>query len=196
MRGPAVIYVGNLPDKVREQDLLEVFEKYGRIRAVDIKMPPRPPPFAFVEFEEPRDAEDAAHARDGYEMLGSKLRVELAKGGNPRARGQMRGPVSARRTGTGYRVQIKNLPPSASWQDLKDFFRQIVKPSFTEVYREAGAAVGVAEFDTYDDMRYAIDKLDRSEFKNPFEKTTIRIYEDDGRGGGGGGGVLALGAAS
>ena len=27
MRGPAVIYVGNLPDKVREQDLLEVFEK-------------------------------------------------------------------------------------------------------------------------------------------------------------------------
>ncbi len=28
--------------------------QYGRIRNIDLKLPPRPPAFAFVEFENPR----------------------------------------------------------------------------------------------------------------------------------------------
>jgi hypothetical protein len=28
--------------------------QYGQIRAIDIKLPPRPPPFAFVEYDDPR----------------------------------------------------------------------------------------------------------------------------------------------
>jgi len=28
--------------------------QYGRIRHIDLKTPPRPPAFSFVEFEEPR----------------------------------------------------------------------------------------------------------------------------------------------
>jgi len=49
-----LVYVGNLPDDVRERDIDDLFGKYGRIRSVDIKMPARPPPFAFVEFDDPR----------------------------------------------------------------------------------------------------------------------------------------------
>jgi hypothetical protein len=30
--------------------------QFGAIRAIDIKIPPRPPPFAFIEFAEPRCA--------------------------------------------------------------------------------------------------------------------------------------------
>jgi len=52
-----------------------------------------------------------------------------------------------------------------------------VKPSFTDVYRERGEAVGVAEFETFEDMQYAIRKLDDTEFKNPFEKSYIRMIE-------------------
>lgn len=63
-----------------------------------------------------RAAEDAAHARDGYDFYGTTLRVELARGGNPR--GPPRGPTN-RRAGTGFRVLIRGLPASASWQDLK-----------------------------------------------------------------------------
>lgn len=62
-----------------------------------------------------RAAEDAAHARDGYDFYGTTLRVEIARGGNPR--GPPRGPTN-RRPGT-FRVTIRGLPPSASWQDLK-----------------------------------------------------------------------------
>lgn len=64
-----------------------------------------------------RAAEDAAAARDGYDFYGSTLRVELARGGNPR--GPPRGPTSRRPNASQYRVLIRGLPPSASWQDLK-----------------------------------------------------------------------------
>lgn len=47
-----LVYVSNLPDDVRERDIDNIFGKYGRIRAVNIK--PRPPPFAFVEFSDRR----------------------------------------------------------------------------------------------------------------------------------------------
>lgn len=59
----------------------------------------------------------------------------------------------------------------------QDHFRQVVKPCFTDVYRERGEAVGVAEFETMEDMRTAIRRLDDTEFKNPFEKSYIRIIE-------------------
>jgi splicing factor, arginine/serine-rich 1 len=49
-----LVYVGNLPEDVRDRDLDDLFAKYGRIRSVDIKHPQRPPPFAFVEFDDPR----------------------------------------------------------------------------------------------------------------------------------------------
>ena len=61
-----------------------------------------------------RDAEEASRRRDGVEFLGARLRCEVAKGGDARANHR---PVSAR--STGYRVLIKGLPRSASWQDLK-----------------------------------------------------------------------------
>ena len=65
--------------------------------------------------------------RDGYDFYGSRLRVELAKGAGGGFRG---GPPPGRGFGgapppgfrprqTGFRVLIKGLPMSASWQDVK-----------------------------------------------------------------------------
>lgn len=53
----------------------------------------------------------------------------------------------------------------------------MVKPCFTDVYRDRGEAIGVAEFETMEEMRTAIRRLDDTEFKNPFEKSYIRIIE-------------------
>lgn len=82
---------------------LEKFtSQYGRIAHIDLKVPPRPPGYAFVEvcpelaklfvsffnflyscpfnkrvlqFEDARDAEDAIRGRDGYDFDGHRLRV-------------------------------------------------------------------------------------------------------------------------
>lgn len=70
-----LVYVGNLPADIKEREVEDLFYKYGRIKSIDLKTPPRPPAFAFVEFEDSRDAADAVRGRDGYDFEGSRLRV-------------------------------------------------------------------------------------------------------------------------
>jgi len=44
--------------------------QYGRILDIDLKISPRPPGYAVVEFEDPHDADDAIYGRDGYNFDG------------------------------------------------------------------------------------------------------------------------------
>ncbi|XBI71641.1 hypothetical protein VPH35_065806 [Triticum aestivum] len=196
-RWSRTIYVGNLPGDIREREVEDLFYKYGRIVDIDLKVPPRPPGYAFVEFEDPRDAEDACAGRDGYNFDGNRLRVEPAHGG--RGSG---GPSHDRSSSFGggggggggggrrgvsrhtdYRVLVTGLPSSASWQDLKDHMRRAGDVCFAEVYHEGGGTLGIVDYTNYDDMKYAIKKLDDTEFKNAFSKGYIRVKEYDGKCG-------------
>ncbi|CAK5010012.1 unnamed protein product [Meloidogyne enterolobii] len=73
------VYVGGLPEDATSEELDDAFHKFGRIRKIWVAR--RPPGFAFVEFDDGRDAEDAVHALDGSRLCGVKVRVELAVGG-------------------------------------------------------------------------------------------------------------------
>ncbi|XP_062181377.1 serine/arginine-rich-splicing factor SR34-like isoform X3 [Phragmites australis] len=185
-RNSCTIYVGNLPGDIREREVEDLFYKYGRIVDIDLKIPPRPPGFAFVEFEDPRDAEDAIYGRDGYDFDGNRLRVELAHGGRgPSFFDRSSSYSSVGRRGafrrSDYRVMVTGLPSSASWQDLKDHMRRAGDVCFSDVYREAGATIGVADYTNYEDMKRAIRKLDDSEFRNAFSRTYIRVREYDSK---------------
>ena len=57
------VYVGNLFEDTKEEEIDEEFSRYGRIRNVWVAR--NPPGFAFVEFEDPQDAEDACRKLDG-----------------------------------------------------------------------------------------------------------------------------------
>ncbi|KAG2243403.1 hypothetical protein Bca52824_094749, partial [Brassica carinata] len=59
---------------ISAREVEDLFSKYGPVVQIDLKIPPRPPGYAFVEFEDPRDAEDAIHGRDGYDFDGHCLR--------------------------------------------------------------------------------------------------------------------------
>eukprot|EP00658_Telonema_sp_P-2_P043933 TRINITY_DN317_c0_g1_i2.p2 TRINITY_DN317_c0_g1~~TRINITY_DN317_c0_g1_i2.p2 ORF type:complete len:155 (-),score=26.86 TRINITY_DN317_c0_g1_i2:53-517(-) len=72
------LYVGNLPGDVREREIDDLFYKYGRIRDISIKGGSQGPAFAFVEFDDSRDAEDAIRGRDGYDFDRNRIRVEMA----------------------------------------------------------------------------------------------------------------------
>ncbi|KAF4391506.1 hypothetical protein F8388_008910 [Cannabis sativa] len=74
--GNTRLYVGRLSSRTRSRDLDRLFSRYGRVRDVDMKRD-----FAFVEFGDPRDADDARYSLDGREFDGSRLIVEFAKGG-------------------------------------------------------------------------------------------------------------------
>ncbi|AQL06760.1 Serine/arginine-rich-splicing factor SR34 [Zea mays] len=190
-RWSRTIYVGNLPGDIREREVEDLFYKYGKIVDIDLKVPPRPPGYAFVEFEDPRDAEEAIAGRDGYNFDGHRLRVEAAHGGRGNASSHDRssgfgGGGGARRgvsRHSEYRVLVTGLPSSASWQDLKDHMRKAGDVCFSEVYREGGGTVGIVDYTNYDDMKYAIKKLDDTEFRNAFGRAYIRVKEYNGKRG-------------
>eukprot|EP00468_Gymnochlora_sp_CCMP2014_P003990 CAMPEP_0167764516 /NCGR_PEP_ID=MMETSP0110_2-20121227/14084_1 /TAXON_ID=629695 /ORGANISM="Gymnochlora sp., Strain CCMP2014" /LENGTH=315 /DNA_ID=CAMNT_0007651945 /DNA_START=271 /DNA_END=1218 /DNA_ORIENTATION=- len=78
-RGPSTkIYVGNLPMDVRESEIEDMYSKFGRISRIDLKTPSRPPAYAFVEFEDERDAEDAVKETNGTKFGRDPLRVEFS----------------------------------------------------------------------------------------------------------------------
>ncbi|KAG6967620.1 hypothetical protein JG688_00006220 [Phytophthora aleatoria] len=144
---------------IRTREVEDIFYKYGRIRDIDVKFPSRPPAFAFVDFEDARDAEDAIRGRDGYDYDGARLRVEPANGGRREsardsARGSARYPRNVRGNGE-FSVEVSNLPPRVSWQDLKDFMRKAGDVVFTEVDGRGG---GVVEYSNKRDMKYAKEK--------------------------------------
>ncbi|CAL5380656.1 unnamed protein product [Camellia sinensis] len=182
-RASRTLYVGNLPGDIREREVEDLFYKYGRIVDIDLKIPPRPPGYAFVEFEDYRDAEDAIRGRDGYNFDGNRLRVELAHGGRGSSSvdryssysgGSSRGGVSRR---SDYRVLVTGLPSSASWQDLKDHMRRAGDVCFSQVFRDRDGMRGIVDYTNSDDMKYAIRKLDDSLFRNQFSRAYIRVME-------------------
>ncbi|KAL6864700.1 hypothetical protein ACP4OV_015851 [Aristida adscensionis] len=108
--GGTRLYVGRLSSRTRSRDLEYVFSKYGRsfsvfyatrevcggrvplvelvaivpkfvedfgegIREVELKRD-----YAFIEFSDPRDADDARYNLDGRDVDGSRIIVEFAKG--------------------------------------------------------------------------------------------------------------------
>ena len=47
------IYVGNLPPDVKTRDIEDLFYKFGKINFINLK-DKNSPPFAFIEFDDPR----------------------------------------------------------------------------------------------------------------------------------------------
>uniref|UniRef100_K3WQS6 RRM domain-containing protein n=1 Tax=Globisporangium ultimum (strain ATCC 200006 / CBS 805.95 / DAOM BR144) TaxID=431595 RepID=K3WQS6_GLOUD len=161
----ARVFVGNLPPDTREQDLEKKFDKFGRIRSIQIKFPQRPPAFAFIEYEDERDADDAVRELHGQHFGGNRLRVEISRG-----RGEANsGSIGDRQRGTQHRVEVSNLPTSVSWQDLKDFLRDGGDVVHADVDRRGN---GVASFATFEDMERTILKLDDKELQG--ERIRIR----------------------
>ncbi|KAM9820461.1 serine/arginine-rich splicing factor 9 [Neosynchiropus ocellatus] len=188
------IYVGNLPLEVQERDIEDLFFKYGKIREIELKNNRGTIPFAFIRFEDPRDADDAVYGRNGYAYGDSKLRVEY-----PRSNGSKFGPMGAGRGRGGgagggpngrfgpptrrseFRVIVTGLPASGSWQDLKDHMREAGDVCFADVTRDGE---GIVEFIRREDMEYALRRLDRTEFRShQGENAFIRVFEDRGNPG-------------
>ncbi|PIK41431.1 putative serine/arginine-rich splicing factor 1B-like isoform X3 [Apostichopus japonicus] len=194
------VYVGNLPPDIREKDLTDLFYSYGNISHIELKRNQHSAgtPFAFVEFENKRDAEDAKFGRNGFDYDGYNLRVESPKGsarggyhdrggggrssfgggegrggGGGGGGGRPKGPPPRR---SDYRCLVTGLPPTGSWQDLKDHMREAGDVCYTDVYNDG---TGVVEFVRMQDMEYAIRNLDHSQFKShQGEVRRIVVRED------------------
>jgi RNA recognition motif-containing protein len=82
MRVPKKIYVGNLPFSTTDEDLEELFAKYGKVssaKVVSDRETGRSRGFGFVEMEDGAAASEAIRALDGTELDRRSLRVNEAR---------------------------------------------------------------------------------------------------------------------
>ncbi|KAF8379763.1 hypothetical protein HHK36_029212 [Tetracentron sinense] len=77
------VFCGNFEHETRQSDLERLFAKYGRVDRVDLKSGKRNPDlavvlrFAFVYFDEERDAEDAIRGLDNTPFGNSRRRISV-----------------------------------------------------------------------------------------------------------------------
>ncbi|KAF4695477.1 Serine/arginine-rich splicing factor 1 [Perkinsus olseni] len=186
----ARIIVSNIPSTLRERELDDIFYKFGRIESIEIRgarineSSRRRTAYAYVQFRDWQDAADAAKSRNGYEIDGQPITVEVdaeyGDYGGGYGKGGGSGSPSAYYDNMGmsekyYRVVVTNLPRGASWQDLKDKMRDAGECRFTEVTRDG---VGVAGFAGQSDVERAVRTLDDTEMKSHFGDTSIIRVEE------------------
>jgi len=178
------VFMGRLPRDTRVRDLEYFFKDNGFSKSVkDINLKTG---FAFVEFDDYRDADDAVYELNHKELLGCKIILDHAKPnrmggggsyGGRRDYGNAPGRRYSSRYGAPYntdnRIIVENLSSRCGWQDLKDHFRQIGEVAFSKCHKEK-IGEGVVEFASSKDVKTAMRKLDNSEL---FGKR-IRLIDD------------------
>ncbi|KAL6461286.1 hypothetical protein MHYP_G00312520 [Metynnis hypsauchen] len=171
------VYIGKLSYRAREKDVEKFFKGYGKILEVDLKNG-----YGFVEFDDPRDADDAVYDLNGKDLCGERVIVEHTKGprrdgGYSSGRSNWYGRGGRDRYGpptrTDYRLIVENLSSRCSWQDLKDYMRQAGEVTYADT-NKGRRNEGVIEFRLYSDMKRALEKLDGTEVNG----RKIRLIED------------------
>jgi len=113
--------MGRLPRDARRRDLEDFFKDAGFSKAVkDITLKTG---FAFVEFEDYRDADDAVYELNEKELLGSKVILDHARPNRSGFGGRREGGGARRyssRYGAPYntdnRIIVENLSSRCGWQ--------------------------------------------------------------------------------
>ncbi|KAJ3040368.1 hypothetical protein HDV00_011024 [Rhizophlyctis rosea] len=195
------VYVGKLARDTSERDVKKLAKEFGPIR--DIRLLSG---FAFVEFEDDRDAKDCVKTLDGEKFRGERLMVEPARlrgrhhertpsprrGDRyfPEGRHRSRTPPTRRPGGglarTPYRVSVFGLPSRTSWQSLKDLMRKAGEVTYADVDRNGD---GLVEFASEADADAAVKMMDGTDYEGntlTVKKASVRgddDSEDDRRGG-------------
>lgn len=117
------VYVGNLGSNASKHELESAFTKYGPLRNVWVAR--NPPGFAFIEFEDPRDAEDAVRGLDGTRMCGTRVRVEMSSGRSRKQAGGGGGRRPPQRSRSRSRTpRRRSLSPSRSRSGSRNHSRK------------------------------------------------------------------------
>jgi RNA recognition motif-containing protein len=104
LEGSKTIFFGNLSYNIRDRDLRDLMERFGRVKFVKVGFNQRTGQskgYAFVEFEHRRDAEEAFYKYQDYPLDGRRLRLDWDLGYDKkmRERGGERGERGGDRGG-------------------------------------------------------------------------------------------------
>ncbi|KAL1677942.1 hypothetical protein EV122DRAFT_290785 [Schizophyllum commune] len=140
------LYVAGLSKFTTKQDLEKVFKTYGTLKDVRVALDSKDNTckgFAFVEFENEKDA-NAALAANNYELKKRRIAVTIASAST---KAKFKNQAQAD-TGLGRQDEIrsrsfmvKNLPPDADDGRLQQELEKVMKVKRVEVFKDKNEAV-------------------------------------------------------
>ncbi|KAK7258474.1 hypothetical protein RIF29_24053 [Crotalaria pallida] len=165
------VFVGNFEFDTRQSELERLFSKYGRVERVDMKSG-----YAFVYYEDERDAEDAIRALDsfpfGYEKR--KLSVEWARGERGRHPNGSRANQRPTRT-----LFVINFDPIATRvRDIERHFEPYGKIDHVRIRRN----FAFVQFETQEDATKALECTHMSKILDRVVSVEYALRDDSERG--------------
>ncbi|EDL44624.1 hypothetical protein, conserved [Plasmodium vivax] len=170
---PCKIFVGNISPEAREEDVRRKFLKYGDI--VNMQWKTR---FAFIEYEKTSHAEIAIKEENGQFFFGEELNVQPHHAGNyfhnrsdnrsfypPYGRTYSPNRNESREKKNALRIVVKNIDEKASWQDLKDFGRDVGSVNYANIIQDDNKErFGIIEYYNSETVKKAVEVLNGRKF--------------------------------
>ncbi|CAG8435082.1 2926_t:CDS:10 [Ambispora gerdemannii] len=156
------LYITNFSESTNEQDLLNIFEKYGEI--IDIRMPSanvkgvKRRRFCYIEYKKQESAR-AALAEDGQPWFGFTLSVHIS---DPDRKKQRSPPAKNE-------IIIHNLPSQVDQNELKTLFQPYGTIKNARInLNEEGKCTGTAfiDFLKQEEAQAAAKAMNQVDFKN------------------------------
>ncbi|KAE9616025.1 hypothetical protein Lal_00017188 [Lupinus albus] len=165
------VFVGNFEFDTRQSELERLFSKYGRVERVDIKSG-----YAFVYYEDERDAEDAIRVLDnfpfGYEKR--RLSVEWARGERGRHPNGARENQRPTRT-----LFVINFDPIRTRdRDIERHFEPYGKIHHVRIRRN----FAFVQFETQEDATKALECTHMSKILDRVVSVEYALRDDSERG--------------
>ncbi|KAH0724094.1 hypothetical protein KY285_004793 [Solanum tuberosum] len=167
------IFVGNFEFDTRQSELERFFSKYGRIERVDMKSG-----YAFVYFEDERDAADAIRGTDnmpfGYERR--RLSVEWAKGERGRHHDGPKSGGNQRPTKTLFVINFD--PIRTRVRDIEKHFEPHGKVLHVRIRRN----FAFVQFENQEEATRALECTHMSKVLDRVVSVEYALKDDDERG--------------
>ncbi|KAL3517320.1 hypothetical protein ACH5RR_024222 [Cinchona calisaya] len=166
------VFCGNFEFETRQTDLDRLFSKFGRLERIDMKSG-----FAFVYFEDERDAEDAIRGLDnapfGYNRR--RLSVEWAKGERGRHRDSSRSMANQRPTKTLFVINFD--PVRTRIRDIERHFEPYGKVLNVRIRRN----FAFVQFETQEDATKALECTHMSKILDRVVSVEYALRDDGER---------------
>ena len=118
------IYINNLPDNYKTENLIELCKQFGEVKSCNIFKDNLNKNFGIVQFSSEEEAKDVLNKLDGKEIEGEKLNVKLYQTKFEHKQYLMNTTQMLNEKNINCNLYIRNIPLTANEDQIKEIFQK------------------------------------------------------------------------